>query len=115
VIRGPDEFELAEKLPHVTRLLFTNGMNDAWTVGCITNHTMSTAVLGAPLSDSSRVINMVNGAHHSDLTHTGPSDLDTADVKQAHADIANQIGLWLDEIRAERRQASNVARTTVRM
>jgi Serine carboxypeptidase S28 len=94
VIDGPDEFNLTEKLPHVSRLLFVNGMNDGWSVGCVTNTSL--------VSDSSRVINMVNGAHHSDLSHTEPSDLDTADIKQARIDIANQIGLWLDEIRAER-------------
>jgi hypothetical protein len=104
VKHGADEFNLVQKLPKVSRLLLTNGMNDAWSVGCITNHS-STAVLGgAPLSDSSLIINMVNGAHHSDLTHTGPSDLDTDDVKQAHIDIANQIGQWLDDVRAERRR-----------
>jgi hypothetical protein len=41
------------------------------------------------------------GAHHSDLSHVGPSPNDTPDVKEAFAQITKIIGDWLDEVRAE--------------
>ncbi len=41
---------------------------------------------------------MVNGAHHSDLSHIGPSDTDTDDVKDAHKVIGNLIEEWLNDV-----------------
>lgn len=41
------------------------------------------------------------GAHHSDLSHVGPTPNDTPDVKEAFVQITKIIGDWLDEVRAE--------------
>jgi len=74
-----------------SRILFTNGLNDGWSVLSILE----------PLSDSLPVINFPNGAHHSDLSHEGPSDADTDDMKLGFVEIANILGIWLDEIKEE--------------
>jgi len=72
-----------------TRILFTNGMNDLWHVGC---HLES-------LSEDLPVINMINGAHHSDLHYSDDMGLDTPDVTEAHAKITNVLTGWLNEIK----------------
>jgi hypothetical protein len=73
----------------VTRILFTNGLQDGWSVGGIQTN----------LSDSLIAMNFPNGAHHSDLSHVGPSDKDTQDIKQGFQDIQALLSKWLDEIR----------------
>ena len=73
---------------NVTRILFTNGLNDGWSVGGFANN----------LSDSLPVVNFPNGAHHSDLSHRGPSEDDTEDIKQGFKLITNVIATWLLEI-----------------
>ena len=85
-----DEFHF-DDLSDVTRMLFTNGISDGWSVASITTD----------LSDSVRAVNMIHGAHHSDLSHTGPSENDTDDVKAAHVVIGNLVAEWLDEVYAE--------------
>ena len=75
-----------------SRILFTNGGNDGWSVVSILES----------LSDSIIALNFPNGAHHSDLSHEGPSDKDTDDVKQGFVDIEAILGGWLAEIRNEK-------------
>ena len=53
------------------------------------------------LSDSIIALNFENGAHHSDLSHVGPSQDDTEDIRQGFITITNILAKWLDEIRAE--------------
>lgn len=84
-----DQYHFTE-LTNVTRLLLTNGMNDGWSVA---------SILVVPPHSMVEVINFPNGAHHSDLTHQGPSDADTNDIKVGHVQIATLIGKWLHEVR----------------
>ena len=53
------------------------------------------------LSGSIIALNFENGAHHSDLSHVGPSQDDTEDIRQGFITITNILAKWLDEIRAE--------------
>lgn len=87
-----DEFHF-DDLTDKSRLLFTNGINDGWSVASIV----------VDISDSVKAINFPNGAHHSDLTHNGPTDADTPDIKEGHARIGNLIAEWLDDVREEQR------------
>mmetsp|Transcript_8716 Transcript_8716/g.17994 ORF Transcript_8716/g.17994 Transcript_8716/m.17994 type:complete len:491 (-) Transcript_8716:51-1523(-) len=77
----------------LTRTLFTNGLNDGWSVGSITE----------TLSEERQLIamNFPNGAHHSDLSHSDPGPDDTEDIQEGHEKIAVLIGEWLTEIMAE--------------
>jgi lysosomal Pro-X carboxypeptidase len=75
-----------------SRILFTNGMKDLWFGG---SHVKS-------LSDSIIALNFKNGAHHSDLTHRGPSEEDTDDIKHGFATITNILQSWLGQIQVER-------------
>ena len=74
----------------VTNVLFTNGLNDGWAVGSVTE----------TLSEERNLIalNFPNGAHHSDLSHSDPGPNDTADIQQGHKDIADILEKWLKEI-----------------
>jgi Serine carboxypeptidase S28 len=74
-----------------SRILFTNGLNDGWSVSSILED----------LSDSLVAINFPNGAHHSDLSHEGPNDNDTDDIKAGYGQIANLLGKWLKDIKDE--------------
>ena len=47
------------------------------------------------------VVNMPNGAHHSDLSHSDPGPNDTEDIQEGHEKIAALIGEWLIEIMEE--------------
>ena len=76
-----------------SRILFTNGAQDMWSGGSILED----------LSDSLLALNFENGAHHSDLSHQGPSDKDTPDVKEGFIKIAEILGTWIDEVKAEGR------------
>ena len=73
---------------NASHILFTNGLNDGWSVGGILQN----------LSDTLLSINFENGAHHSDLTHVGPSDQDTPDIVDGFVTIRNIFASWLDEI-----------------
>ena len=74
---------------NATKILFTNGLNDMWSAG---SHLES-------LSDDLPVINMVNGAHHSDLSNHPDDHMDTPDVVEAHQQIRAVLEKWLKEIR----------------
>jgi pimeloyl-ACP methyl ester carboxylesterase len=71
-----------------SKIIFTNGLNDGWSVASILQNK----------SDTVQVINMESGAHHSELTHGGPSPKDPADVQLAHARIKHLLELWLADI-----------------
>jgi hypothetical protein len=73
---------------NASHILFTNGLNDGWSVGGIMQN----------LSDTLLAINFENGAHHSDLSHVGPSDQDTPDIVAGFVSIRNILASWLDEI-----------------
>jgi lysosomal Pro-X carboxypeptidase len=74
-----------------TRILFTNGLNDIWSAGSYLES----------MSDSMPVVNMPNGAHHSELYHTNAQVVDTNDVRQAHIEITEILSQWLDDVRSE--------------
>ena len=77
---------------NVTRILFTNGLKDGWSVGAIKES----------LSESLPVINFPNGAHHSDLSGRGPSDDDSDDIKQGFRDIIEILGTWMNDVWGEK-------------
>jgi pimeloyl-ACP methyl ester carboxylesterase len=87
---GPDftSFENLLASSKASKILFTNGLNDGWSVASILQNK----------SDTVQVINMESGAHHSELTHGGPSPNDPADVQLAHIRIKHLLELWLAEI-----------------
>jgi len=70
-------------------ILFTNGMQDMWSGGSYLED----------LSDTILALNFENGAHHSDLSHVGPSENDTDDIRQGFVKITNILERWLHEIR----------------
>lgn len=74
-----------------SKILFTNGMKDLWSGG---SHLED-------LSDTILALNFENGAHHSDLTHRGPSEDDTDDIKQGFETIKSILQNWLDQIQIE--------------
>ena len=75
-----------------SRILFTNGLQDMWSGGSYLEN----------VSDSILALNFENGAHHSDLSHVGPSDKDTDDIRLGFVQITNILAGWLDEIKADR-------------
>ncbi len=74
-----------------SRLLFTNGLNDGWSVASITES----------LSPSIIAMNFPNGAHRSDIAHMEPGPQDTDDIKEGHRVIPIILQQWLDEIKKE--------------
>jgi hypothetical protein len=88
-----------DDLRNVSRILFTNGLNDGWSKGSILSN----------LSDTVLVLNFENGAHHSDLSHKGPSEDDTEDIRRGFDAIQVILGSWLEDVRlapAEKQGAS---------
>lgn len=81
----------------VQRLLLTNGIVDGWSIASVLQEREDTPGV--------RVVNMVNGAHHSDLSHTGPSEHDTPDVKAAYIEITGIIDDWLKDVETETEQS----------
>jgi len=73
---------------NVTRILFTNGMNDGWSVGGVVED----------LSEGLVAVNFPNGAHHSDLSGRGPSEEDTEDVKRGYLKVQQILGGWLADV-----------------
>ena len=63
-------------------------MNDGWSAGGF-KHDLSTNLL---------VINVANGAHHSDLSYVGEETETTHDVFQARADAIGILSNWLKDI-----------------
>ena len=47
------------------------------------------------------IINLPNGAHHSDLSMYWPRDDDTEDVVEGHKQATVILQGWLDDIKAE--------------
>ena len=93
----PRPYELAElwglateRLPAVTsRVIFTNGLNDGWSAGGILVNLSSTLL----------AFNAPNGAHHSDLSHLWPDDVqNTPDVTAMQQSVAATIEAWLAEL-----------------
>jgi hypothetical protein len=85
------EFKFDDLKGHgATKILFTNGMNDLWHAGSYLE----------PLSDELPVINIPNGAHHSDMKYSPKDGMDTEDMDEAHNKITAILDGWLDEIRA---------------
>jgi Serine carboxypeptidase S28 len=78
---------------NASRILFTNGLNDGWSVGAVKQN----------LSETLLVVNFPNGAHHSDLNTLGESDTDTEDIKEGHAVIQNILSKWLDEVKGAKK------------
>jgi pimeloyl-ACP methyl ester carboxylesterase len=75
-----------DALPRVTsHIVFTNGLNDGWSVGGVTRN----------LSDTLLSFNMPNGAHHSDLNYIFPNANDTADVTLTRELVAQTFERWL--------------------
>jgi len=74
-----------------SKILFTNGLQDMWSGGSYLEN----------LSDSILAVNFENGAHHSDLSHVGPSDKDTEDIREGFVKITNILNNWLNEIKDE--------------
>jgi hypothetical protein len=79
---------------NATRILFTNGMRDGWSISGITQNISNASQLLA--------INFPNGAHHSDLSGRGPSDHDTEDIQQGFVQIQNTLASWLSEFSEQR-------------
>jgi hypothetical protein len=93
-----DEFHFDERAD-ITHLLLTNGLVDGWSLSSI----LQSDAKGVT------VVNMANGAHHSDLDHRGPTENDTPDVTAAFVQIGDVIGNWLDEIRTSDDAATSVS------
>lgn len=73
---------------NASRIIFTNGLNDGWSVSGIQHN----------LSDTLVAINFPNGAHHSDLSGKGPSDLDTPDIVEGFQTVLTILKRWLDDV-----------------
>lgn len=94
----PNPYYLVDKLKFndlvgqgATRILFTNGLKDIWSMGSYLED----------LSDSIVVVNMKNGAHHSELSYSKDMKVDTDDVKEGHKEITKILSKWLKEIKEE--------------
>mmetsp|Transcript_39287 Transcript_39287/g.57798 ORF Transcript_39287/g.57798 Transcript_39287/m.57798 type:complete len:525 (-) Transcript_39287:244-1818(-) len=81
-----------------SRILFTNGLNDGWSVGAIKQD----------LSASILALNFINGAHHSDLSHEGPSEDDTIDIQNGYTRITGILGDWLEGIKRQHKHLQHV-------
>lgn len=77
-----------DDLSGVTRLLFVNGLNDGW----------STSSILKTENPHIEIINLPNGAHHSELRRHYPDPADTDDVKDGHETVKRILGTWLHEI-----------------
>jgi len=77
-----------------THILFTNGLNDGWSVSGIQHN----------LSETLVAINFPNGAHHSDLSGRGPSEEDTPDLKQGFVQVRTILATWLAQLPSNQQQ-----------
>lgn len=83
-----DEFKFDDLVAQgATQILFTNGMNDIWSMGSYLES----------LSDDLPVINIPNGAHHSELGNLG--HYVTKDLAKAQDEITDILEGWLKEIK----------------
>merc|ERR1712070_1101380 len=85
--RMVDEWKF-DDLSHASHILFMNGLRDGW----------STSSILQTSNPNLAVINMPNGAHHSDLTQVWPNPLDTPDVVRAQKEAKKILRGWLDEL-----------------
>jgi hypothetical protein len=83
-----------DDLSNSSRIIFTNGLNDGWSASSILKSIPPGIV----------ALNFPNGAHHSELNHDGPSEADTEDIRQGYVQITEQLGMWLDEVKAESKE-----------
>ena len=72
-------------------ILFVNGLQDGWSTSSILS-------LPDDANPNLAVLNLPNGAHHSELSPIYPNPDDTDDVKKGHETITTILGQWLDEI-----------------
>ncbi|KAL7575076.1 hypothetical protein ACA910_000447 [Epithemia clementina (nom. ined.)] len=72
---------------NASHILFTNGLNDGWSVSGIQQN----------LSDTLVALNFPNGAHHSDLWGR-VVDQDTPDIVDGVRRIQQLLGTWLEEL-----------------
>lgn len=80
-------------MAQISRIVFTNGLNDGWSTG---------GVLKSPSTEKGLIaINLPNGAHHSELSHFYDPAKDTEDVRSAHSTIAELLRQWLKEVKEE--------------
>lgn len=87
-----DQWHFDDLSTSASRILFTNGLNDGWSVGSILTN----------LSDTVLALNFENGAHHSDLSRKGPSEDDTEDVRRGFDAVEEILGSWLEDVRLQR-------------
>jgi len=80
-----------------SRILFTNGLQDMWSGGSYLED----------VSESILALNFENGAHHSDLSHVGPSELDTQDIREGFVKITSILERWLNEIKNENERVAS--------
>lgn len=83
-------FEESNLVNRTSRILFTNGLRDGWSVSSYTTD----------LSDSILALNFPNGAHHSDLIHEWPSPDETEDLTKGHEDVIRILRMWLMALNA---------------
>jgi hypothetical protein len=75
-----------------SRILFTNGLLDGWSVSGIRSN----------ISDDILVINFPNGAHHSDLSgHIPDPQYDTPDILDGLKRIRHILAGWVDDTRRD--------------
>ena len=86
-------------------ILFTNGLNDGWSVGGIKQNLSSTLL----------TINIADGAHHSDLSHNPPSEHDTEDVRAAREAAMTVLKTWLEEVVTPFNKTYNLSRNNVNL
>ena len=86
---GFGRFQSPEGAP-TSHIIFTNGLKDGWSVGSFLTET------DADHAKEIHVLNMPNGAHHSDLAHVPPGPSDTPDVQWVHAQVEKIVGRWLE-------------------
>ena len=86
-----NEWEFAEKdlASHTSHILFTNGLNDGWSVSGIQQN----------LSDTLVAMNFPNGAHHSDLRGQYESGKnETPDIRDGIRRIKQLLTEWLEDL-----------------
>ena len=74
-----------------------NGLKDGW----------STASILESNNPDIAIINLPNGAHHSDLTQMYPDEDDTDDIIQGHEQAEVILRQWLDQIKDEAKRTTD--------
>ena len=85
-----EQYHFDDLIGHgASRILFTNGLHDGWSVYSHLQNLSSTVL----------ALNFPNGAHHSDLQHIEPGEHDTDDIQQGYIEIASILKGWLEDIK----------------